>query len=94
MGSKGCVPAQPGRKEKIVSSKTPSQILAGYMQRLQDRQDWLHEKINILKENKKPFGYEQEEFFATRWALEFIARNPELALEHVTKDLSDRAERK
>lgn len=77
-----------------MSSKTASQILAGYLQRLQDRQDWLHEKINILREQKKPYGYEQEEFYATRWALEFIARNPELALEHIKKDLRERAERK
>jgi hypothetical protein len=76
-----------------VSRKTTAQVLEGYKHRLQDRQDWLHEKINLNKKMHRTFGYEEEEFYATRWVLAFIASNPEIALQHLQYDLRERAER-
>jgi hypothetical protein len=77
-----------------VSKKTAAQVLEGYRHRLQDRQNWLHEKINLNKKMHRTFGYEEEEFYATRWALAFIATHPELAIKHLSEDLRERAERK
>jgi hypothetical protein len=73
-----------------MNKKTAAQVLEGYKHRLQDRQDWLHEKINLSKDAKRPFGYEEEEFYATRWVLAFIATHPELALQHLQADLAER----
>jgi hypothetical protein len=77
-----------------MSRRTTMQILDAYKQRLYDRQQWLHEKIAINMRAKKPVGYEQEEFYAIRWALTFILDNPKLAREHLQQDLKDRSEGK
>lgn len=73
-----------------MSSKTPAQILAGYRKRLEDRKDWLHEKINILREQKKPYGYEQEEFYAMQFVLAFVEAHEQQALEQVSKESRER----
>lgn len=77
-----------------MSSKTAGQILAGYRRRLEDRKDWLHEKIGILKRDNKPHGYELEEFYAMQWVLAFIDSQERLALEHINKDLHKREDRR